>query len=318
MIRIIYISILFCLCWFQGTAQNAPLSTQFMYNKLAFNPAYAGSSPYTELTAIVRNQWVGFPGAPKTQQLSANIPLMDQKLGIGFTAQNHSIGVTDYQTIEGSYSYRFNTSEEGYLSIGIQTSYRRYTVDFTSPEIIAIDGLANDPNILGGSVNANTINFGGGIYWNQRDFYIGISVPRLSETDLPLGTSSINLTEQRVLHLMTGMSVNLSDTWTLTPQLLFRYSQNLPWDADVNLSFNYDDYLTLGLNYRHGGDRTGLAESLDLIIGIDINDSIMLGAAYDYNLSELGRVSSGSFEGVVRYRIGAERGRVVDINPRYF
>ena len=166
MIKHVVISALIILSVGITYGQVQPLSTQFMYNKLALNPAYAGSEAYTELTAIVRSQWIGFPGAPKTQQLSANIPLFDQRVGLGITANSHSLGVTNFQTIEGSYSYRLKTSESGTLSLGLQTSYRRYTIDFSDPQVVAIDGIANDPNIIGRNVNTNSLNFGGGIYYS--------------------------------------------------------------------------------------------------------------------------------------------------------
>ena len=318
MIKNTVISVLIVLSVGIAYGQVQPLSTQFMYNKLALNPAYAGSEAYTELTAIVRSQWIGFPGAPKTQQLSANIPLFDQRVGLGITANSHSLGVTNFQTIEGSYSYRLKTSESGTLSLGLQTSYRRYTIDFSDPQIVAIDGIANDPNIIGGNVNTNSLNFGGGIYYSEDDFYIGLSIPRLSAQDLTLGDGPLNLTEQRVVNLMGGYNFDLTEQWAVTPQVLFRFTEDQPFDTDVNVTFTYDNFLTLGLSYRLGGDRNSVGESVDFIVGVELNESLMLGAAYDYNVSELGRVSSGTFEGLVRYRLGAAQGNVIDVNPRYF
>lgn len=117
---------------------------------------------------------------------------------------------------------------------------------------------------------------------------------------------------------MVGHSFFLNEQWDITPQALLRLTENQPFDADANVSLTYNDFLTMGLSYRFGGDRNSLGESVDLIIALELNEALMLGAAYDYNLSELGRVSSGSFEGIVRYRIGATQGQVLDINPRYF
>ncbi len=318
MIRNIVISVIIILSIDIVYGQVQPLSTQFMYNKLALNPAYAGAQEYTELTAIVRSQWIGFPGAPKTQQLSVNIPMFDQRVGLGLTANSHSLGVTTFQTIEGSYSYRIKTSKTGSLSLGLQTSYRRYTIDFSDPQIVAIDGLTNDPNIIGSTVNTSSLNFGGGIYYSQDRFYVGISVPRLSTQDLTIGDGPLNLTEQRVINLMGGLNLKLNEQWVATPQLLLRLSGDQPFDADVNVNFTYNDFLTLGLSYRLGGDRNSLGESIDFIVGVALNESLMIGAAYDYNVSQLGRVSSGSFEGLVRYRLGANQGSIIDINPRYF
>jgi type IX secretion system PorP/SprF family membrane protein len=298
--------------------QREQLYTQFMYNKLAYNPAYAGHYDHISFTGIVRNQWIGFPGAPKTQSLSINMPIANQKLGFGINATNNSIGISSKQTLEGAYSYRFKTGANSMLSIGLQTSLRRYTVDYTDNRLIAIDGTPLDPAISGQKLNRNVINFGGGIYFNSDNFYIGVSAPRLSEADLDFDNSLGLSTEARVYYAMTGVELDINQNWTFTPQVLFKYLDNAPWDLDVNMSFTYNDRVTAGINYRHGGDSNSLAESLDLIFGFQLNEGLLIGAAYDFTLSSLRSQTAGSIEGVVTYTLGQTKKSGREINPRYF
>ena len=315
-----FVGILFFLitCAVAVSAQQEQLYTQFMYGKLTFNPAYAGSYESTSFTALFRNQWVGFPGAPKTQLLSINIPVSNQRIGFGITATNSSIGISERQTLDGAYTYRFSVGESGFLSIGLQSSLRRYTVDFTDDRLLGIDGIALDPSISPQIFNRNIVNFGAGIYYSQPNFYVGLSAPRLSEADLDFDNSFGVSKEERIFYAMAGSVISLSNDWTFSPQFLFKYADNVPWDLDINASITYDDRLTLGMSYRHGGDSSSLAESLDLIFGVQITDALTLGVAYDFSLTGFREQSSGSVEGMIRYIIGRSRSSDDEVNPRYF
>ena len=317
MIRFIAIVILSYIITPTLKAQQEPLYTQFMYNKLTFNPAYAGSYETIALTALFRDQWVGFPGAPKSQIFSINIPLSAQRVGFGLTASNSSIGISSRLTLDGAYTYRFLIGE-GVLSIGLQTSLRQYELDYTDSRLVAIDGINLDPSITPQVFQRNVVNFGAGIYYTQSNFYVGLSAPRLSEADLDFDNSLGLSTEERIFYVMSGGTVILNNDWTLTPQLLFKYADSAPWDLDLNVSTTYNDRVTVGLTYRHGGDTNSLAESMDLIFGFQLTESLMLGAAYDFGLTGLRNETSGSFEGVVKYIIGRNRNADQEINPRYF
>lgn len=318
MSKINYILLLFLILSFSAKGQQEQLYTQFMYNKLAFNPAFAGNYDNVSFTAIIRNQWIGFPGAPKTQLLSVNIPISDQRLGFGLNMSNHSIGISNRQTIEGAYSYRFRTGDSGVLSIGLQTSLRRYAVDYTDSRLVAIDDITLDPSISPQRFNRNIINFGGGIYYNTDRFYLGVSAPRMSEADLDFDNSQGISIEKRVFYAMTGGVLDINEDWIFTPQILVKYVENTPWDMDASLSFTYANRLTAGLNYRYGGDNSSPGESLDLLFSIQINEGVLLGMAYDFTLSKLRRETAGSIEAVVSYTLGQGKRKKIETNPRYF
>lgn len=303
---------------FAGYGQQEQLYTQFMYNKLAFNPAYAGNYDNVNFTGIIRNQWIGFPGAPKTQLLSINIPISDQRLGFGLNMTNHSIGISSRQTVEGAYSYRFRTGSTGVLSIGLSTSLRRYSIDYTDSRLLAIDDITLDPSITPERFNRNIINFGGGIYYNTEQFYIGISSPRLSEADLDFDNSLGISIEKRIYYAMTGGMIEINNDWTFSPQVLFKYIEDAPWDMDINASFTYDRRLTAGINYRYGGDNSSPGESIDLMVGIQFNQGLLLGVSYDFTLTKLRKETAGSIEAIVSYTLGQGTNKKIETNPRYF
>ena len=95
MIRKLYISAIIC-CSLSTTllSQQEQLYTQFMYNKLGLNPAFAGNHEQVALSAIIRNQWIGFEGAPVTQSASLNAPLASQKIGLGLNLTRNTIGIS--------------------------------------------------------------------------------------------------------------------------------------------------------------------------------------------------------------------------------
>ncbi len=318
MIRSIVISSLLLICSLTAWTQQDQLYTQFMYNKLALNPAYAGHYEGVSFTGIVRNQWIGFPGAPQTQALSVNIPLFAQNAGLGITANRNTIGVSEKQTIEGAYTYRIRISESQTLSIGLQTSLRRYSVNFTDPSLLAIDGIAFDPSLNAQDYNQNVFNFGGGLYYSTESFYLGLSSPRLSEALLDIENQEGFGREQRIFYAMGGGEIEMSSMVKFVPQALIKYTENAPVDLDVNLSVMYADRLTGGINYRLGGDRESAGESIAVLAGLQVNSGLLIAAAYDITLSNIRRASSGSIEAVVHYTIGQTDHASREINPRFF
>jgi type IX secretion system PorP/SprF family membrane protein len=183
---------------------------------------------------------------------------------------------------------------------------------------VAIDDITLDPSITPQRFNRNIINFGGGIYFNTDRFYLGVSAPRLSEADLDFDNSLGISIEKRIYYAMTGGRIDINRDWTFSPQILFRYVEDAPWDMDVNASFTYDARLTAGINYRYGGDNSSPGESIDLMVGIQLNEGLLLGVSYDFTLTKLRKETAGSIEAIVSYTLGQGSNRKVETNPRYF
>lgn len=315
--RILPFYILFLLFGAGLYGQQEPLYTQFMYNKQLLNPAYAGTESSTCLSLFYRDQWNGFIGAPQTQGLSLSMPLQQDKVGVGINITNQSIGITEKLTLEGIYAYKFKVSD-GILSMGGMISNRRYTVDFTDDRLMAAQGLDLDPSIPREKRSRNLLNFGFGAYFTNRIFFIGVSIPRLSPADLDFDQNNVISEEKRHLNFMTGGAFAVRDNLTLTPQLLVRLTENAPLDFDLNLSATIKDKLTLGLNYRGGGNTGSIGESLDFICGIQFNPQIMMGFSYDLVLSDIRSYQNGSIEAVFHYCFKKIVVQEEIINPRYF
>ncbi len=298
-------------------AQQQPQSTQFMYYKLGYNPAFAGSQESPCVSLIVREQWLGLDGAPSTQALTFNMPLMNQRVGIGANLRRYSIGITTVYDIDAVYSYRVRLGQ-GMLGIGVQGTLRSLTNDFN--ETIAIQSKPGDLTIPDNNENKFMVNFGAGLYYNSDRFYLGLSAPRLLENSIDFNMND-NIVSREVQHiyLMTGYTATINENLSIRPQVMFKYAENAPVDADINVNLLIQDKFVAGLTYRLGGNKVNSrGESLDLLFGVQVTENIMFGFSYDYTLSDIQEYSDGSVEVSLHYCMGRRSSGSEFENPRFF
>jgi type IX secretion system PorP/SprF family membrane protein len=300
-----------------AAAQQEDQFTQFMHYKLGFNPAYAGATGQTRITALARQQWIGIEGAPEAQLISFNMAPIT-RVGVGASLSRSSIGVTDRYTLEGDYAYRFELGN-GYLGIGLSASIRLIQARFGSLQ--ANQPIEIDDAIPGGFRSRYVPNFGAGIYYNTSKFYLGFSAPRLLNTSINLSETGEELArEVRHLYGMTGFVIPIKgDDIILQPQLLLKYVSGAPFDADINFSFTFMSKFTTGLSYRIGGNKeTSVGESISALASYQVSNKLMFGLNYDYTITDLRDYNSGSAEVFLHYFIGGESdGRIFE-NPRFF
>jgi type IX secretion system PorP/SprF family membrane protein len=314
------ILLLLCAVCIAGHAsgQQEQLYTMFMYNKLGLNPAYAGYQGTPCVTAIYRNQWMGFEGAPETKLLSFNAPISNDRLGLGFVVNQHTIGISSRLTIDGIYAYRIPLGR-GTLSLAAQASGRNHEVDYGSPLIRSVQDLAIDPGVEQVKDSKFLLNFGAGLYYADDFFYAGISAPRLMSSDIDFDENELFVArEVRHVYFMTGAVFPLSYRLDLIPQLLVKYAEASPVDMDINASLSWKKKFTFGVTYRTGGATDDIAESIDLMASARIARGLMLGVAYDFTLTEIRNYSSGSLEVLLSYCFGEPKVTGQFINPRYF
>ena len=312
-----YITIISLLLVGSVLAQQEEQYTHFMYNKLGFNPGFAGSDDGPCLTALARNQWIGLEGAPQTQLISFNTPLLNQRVGVGINILRQTIGVSENYTLDGAYAYRIQLGR-GFMAMGLQASVRLLRVNFN--ELEGTQPIAADSAIPTGLQSKYVPNFGAGLYYQAQRFYLGFSVPRLLENNIDLADSGDVISrETRHAFFMGGLIIPLGEKVELQPQILLKYVAGAPFDGDVNLSFIFADRFRAGVSYRLGGPReSGVGEALSLLLGVQISDTLLFGLAYDATLTELRKYNSGTLEGVLRYCIGGRSDSDDYVNPRFF
>ena len=310
---------LVCMACFLGlSAQQELQYTQWMNSKLSINPAYAGSNFSPCLTGIYRNQWIGFDKSPETQQLSYDMSLNNDRVGIGANLYRNSIGITEYITFDAIYSYRIPVGN-GFLGLGAQASIRNLTNDFSDPGLVSAVPAGPDGAIPQGQVSKFVPDFGFGVYYNTERFYLGASIPRLLNNDIDLediGDTQLGREVEHV-YLMGGYKIGLTDNLELFPQALVKYADNSPLDIDFNASLLINDKYTVGGTYRFCGDDDSFGESIDVLLGAQFTSHIFVGLSWDFTLSEIRDATDGTLEIALRYCFESSEGEEF-ANPRFF
>lgn len=289
-------------------AQQDAMYSQYMFNTMAINPAYAGSRNVISATALYRNQWTGLDGAPETATFSIDAPISSKRMGIGLQVYNDKAGIIKNTGAILSYAYRIRM-EKGTLSFGLQGGLKQYSANFS--QVNLSNGNNIDPAF---SENINKILFdsGAGIYYNSDRFYIGLAAMDLLRNRFSNYQSpGISLGSREDIHLFltTGYVFPLSDDFKLKPSILVKGVKGAPIEADVNATLWIKDVIAIGAQYRTSADMAGILE-------LQASPQIRIGYSYDYSTTNLSKVNSGSHEIMLRYEFGSNISKF--LSPRYF
>lgn len=292
----------------KGLAQQKPVLSQYMFNGLVLNPAYAGSNGYFSTTAMFRNQWVNLEGAPKISNLTAHTNIKGKNIGLGMSITNDQIGVHNDFSIYGSYAYHLKLIY-GTLSMGLQAGFNNLQSNFSELTI----QNSSDP-LLTNELSKFKMNFGTGLYFYTEDFYAGFSIPYIiknrSLQDLDLIR---DIEESRYYYFTAGKVFELSRSVKLKPSGLIRIEDGMPIAMDLNMNFFINDAVNLGCSYRSGDSFISLFE-------IQLNDFLRFGYAYDWIISDLSNYSQGTHELMLNYRLNlfAPKHHKMCPGPTYF
>lgn len=299
-------------------AQQEHQYTQFMFNKLPINPAYAGARGVPSVTAIYRNQWMGFEGAPKSFLGSFNSPFLTPRVGVGVTLSHVTIGLNRDFAGSLAYSYDVVADEKISLRAGLMGSIRSLGIDFSK----AMADNPVDNSLEADRVNSIYANVGAGLYFTYDErFYAGFSVPRLYSNsigineNLPPGFETAK--EYQHFYGMAGAIIPLGEGLNLMPAILTKYVKNAPFDVDVNINLEIKEKVVAGLSYRAGGNGSG--ESIDLLLFWQAHPQFGIGMAYDFSLSDIKDYTAGSIELLFQADLKQQtsKGKKMS-NPRFF
>lgn len=285
-------------------SQQDAMFTQYMFNEVTINPAYAGSHDVVSMTGLLREQWVGIDGRPRTQSFNVHTPLRNKKIGLGLSLVNDKIAVSNNLNVNGAFSYRIPLGKTKNLQFGLQAGITNNKTDLGALKVE--DG--SESSFSSGSVSELLPNFGAGLYYFTEKFYLGISIPQIMNNSLSKGGVSL-AKQERHYFLTSGYVFKLSPTLKFKPSIFYKYVGGAPMELDVTASLIYKDRFWGGLAWRS-------FDSADLLLGFQATEQLFIGYAYDYTLTELNDYNSGSHEVVVNYRFSFSPKKV--ITPRYF
>jgi type IX secretion system PorP/SprF family membrane protein len=290
-------------------AQQDAQYTQYMYNTIVVNPAYAGSRQSMSIFALHRTQWVGIEGAPVTNSFSINTPINESKVGLGLSIVNDQIGPSDENNIAVDFSYTIPASEKYKMSFGLKASANLLNVDFTK-----LDKYPGDIVFEENIDNKFSPNIGVGFYLHSDNSYIGISAPNLIETEhfdkSASSTSSSHIATEKInYYLIAGYVFELSPSVKLKPSLQTKYVQGAPLQVDVSANFLINEKFVAGLAYRWSA-------AMSAMVGFQASDSWFIGYSYDFDTTALADYNSGSHEIFLRYELFNKYDKI--ISPRFF
>jgi type IX secretion system PorP/SprF family membrane protein len=298
--------ILFFALLFTGVisyAQQDAQFTQYMYNTININPAYAGSRGALSMFALYRTQWVGLDGAPVTSTVSINTPLNESNLGLGVSLINDKIGPTNENTISADLSYTIHTLEDWKLSFGIKGTANLFNLD--ANKLNPVDTY--DPSLQ--NYSKFSPNIGAGIYWHSDKAYLGFSIPNFTETNRYSDNQVAIFKEKINYYLIGGLVFDLNDSVKFKPAFLTKMIEGAPLEVDVSGNFMFYNKFMLGVSYRWSAAMSAMA-------GFQVSDGLYIGYGYDRETTNLVNYNSGSHEIFLRYELFKNNDKIT--TPRFF
>ena len=284
-------------------AQQDAQFTQYMYNTININPAYAGSRGAMSVFGLHRTQWIGLDGAPVTNAFSINTPINNSNLGIGLSFLNDRIGPTIENAISADISYTIRTSEDYKLSFGIKGTGNFFNLDVS--RLNPRD--QNDPQFQ--NLNKFSPNIGAGIYLHSNKTYIGISAPNFIETNRYSDNEVAIFKEKINYYLIAGHVFEISNNIKFKPALLTKVVLGAPLQLDVSGNFMFNNTFVLGAAYRWDAAVSAMA-------GFQVTNSLYIGYGYDLETTKLRHYNSGSHEVFLRFELFDNYNKI--ISPRFF
>ncbi|KUJ59113.1 hypothetical protein AR687_24840 [Flavobacteriaceae bacterium CRH] len=288
-----------------GFSQQDAQFTQYMYNTISVNPAYAGSRGVLSVFGLYRTQWIGLDGAPETSSFSVNTPL-SKSVGLGVSLVNDKIGPTNENNLSADFSYSIPTSATAKLSFGIKGSANLFNLDPNklTPEDQGDDQFQNLDNKF-------SPNVGAGIYWHTDKAYVGLSVPNFIETNRYNDNETAIYKDQINYYLIAGYVFDLDryERIKFKPAILTKMVEGSPLQVDASANFMFNEKFVIGLAYRWSASVSALA-------GFQITDRLYLGYAYDRETTKLVNYNSGSHEIFLRFEFLNKYSKIT--SPRFF
>ena len=294
----------------QVHAQTEPMYSQYMYNMLGVNPAYAGNREALSLNFFQRNQWNGIKGAPKTTSISMDQSIKEGKIGWGVQVYDDRLGVEAATGMNGMLSARIQVSEKGILSGGLSFGMMNYRINLKD---VKNRNNPNDPSFI--SINnpsSWTPSLGMGIYYNTDRFYASISTPSILKSRLASYqdfVSSLEKTNAFHLFANTGYVFDINEDLKLKPSTMVKMVSGAPIEADINLNVWMKDIIGLGGSYRTGDAFVGMVE-------LQASPNLRIGYAYDVPFNPLKYFTRGSNELMLRFEFGNYKTKIK--STRYF
>jgi type IX secretion system PorP/SprF family membrane protein len=289
-------------------AQQDPQYSLYQFNQMIINPAYAGARDALAVVALRRDQWVSFPGAPKTTCLSGHAPIANKNIGVGATIIRDDIGPRSTTGFYANFAYILKLNQKAKLSFGLNAGYNHYQFDFSK---ISFQKDEAPPELLQ-NLSKGTLDVNAGLFFRTPTFFAGLSATHINnpkvytyEAAVPSG-GKFSYKVRTHLFFTIGNSFVFSKDFVFAPTILVK-QVNDEIGMDINMNFFLYKRMWLGAFYRAGYGPGALMQFY-------ATDKLRLGLSYDTGLSDARKLGS-SFEVMVGFDFSGTKSKM--INPRF-
>lgn len=287
-------------------AQQEPIYSQYMFNMININPAYAGNKAVDNVTLLFRNQWLNLEGSPETGSLTFDKRVINSNVGFGAQLNYDKIGIEKTTGLQLFYAYHIPLTDAS-LSMGVSGGVINYRVAYG--EAHPLD--PSDP-MFAQNANAWLPSAGFGVLYSTYRWYVGFSIPAMLSTKVTIDNviSQSGFGADNHYFVTGGYIFNAGNLIKLKPSILFKAVHGAPVQFDLNMNAWYDNTIGLGVSYRTG-------DAIVSTFEIKVSPQMRLGYAYDYTLTNLGNFSKGTHEVMIRYEFYNSGNKRI-FSPRYY
>jgi len=297
LIKTYLLLVLLIICIFAANAQQDPQFSLNRFNQLTINPGFAGSSGLINFSLLNRYQWVGFPGAPVTNVFNADasVHLIGSKDGIGMSIVNDVIGFEKNISVGLNYSWRTKVGK-GILGSGFSIGLMNKKLNL---DMSGIEGseLINqtDPTLPTGETSGVLADIGAGLFYQCKNFDLSLSAKHLNQSKLYFkGSGSYALI--RHYYLSGSYTIKMANEMFEMLPSFFLKTDATTWQADIDMTVQYDKRLWGGIGYR-------IDDAIIIMAGAEFWNGIKFGYSYDLSISSLSRYNAGSHEFFLAYSV---------------
>lgn len=292
-----FIKILFCLLFaLPSLAQHSSLTSNYLFNLFAVNPAYAGQKNALDATMFYRKQWAGLSGSPETFGAMGHMEIKPKNFGVGLQIVSDRIGLFTNTQISAAFSYKLKLDKNNSLAFGLSPGFKRTVTDWNK----LITSQTGDDAFKDYFQPKNLYVNGAGLFFSNRQFFVGISTPNL--------VALSNEGRGVEYNLVSGYVFKVNEDFSLKPAVLIRGIKNSPTQFDLSLSGYIQKTFGIGISYRN-------KESIVIFSEILIKKQLKIGYAYDAGIGGLRKFNSGSHEIMISYFFGKTTNAP---SPRFF
>ncbi|MEH0155231.1 type IX secretion system membrane protein PorP/SprF [Limibacter armeniacum] len=293
---------MFMLCSVEVAAQIDVPKSQYVFNNLVINPAYAGSREVLNFTSFTRMQWVGVEGAPVTMQLIGDIGFPSKRIGVGINLAYDQTGVHSDYLASGSFSYKIPIGKDWSLSAGLNIGARYFQSDYDDVLL-----PVNDPAFNTGTVSVIKPVVGAGLFLQGKSAFAGFSLPKLQDVVV---SDVYGVTAYRpVVYIQGGYQFDLRPWFSIVPSALIRVSDTDPMVVDLNLIGVYNNVIWMGVSYQYD-------QTLGVLTQLQLSKQLRLGYAYETQMGSDINLRSNTHEIVLNLSMNFSKHK--EVSPRYF